>query len=88
MKCEYWHIDYTKKSELGKPSPTKHCENEAVGDFACDFIDAVVCNEHRCRCYKTCTAWTEEEMKEFLEAREERNKRWEEKRNKVVDNKK
>lgn len=68
MKCEYWYVSHEDNKII-------YCDNEAVGDFACDFIDAVVCDKHRCRCYKTCPAWTEEEMKEFIEARDARQSR-------------
>jgi hypothetical protein len=74
MKCEYWYLDHCGNGKV------THCDNEAVGEFACDFLDAVVCEKHRCRCYKTCPAWTDEEMKEFIKAREERNKRRAEKK--------
>lgn len=88
MKCEYWWINYHVKRELGKPTPIKHCENEGAAYFTCDFHDALVCKECSCRCYKNCEPMSEEDIKEFIEAREERKKRWDEKHNKVVDNKK
>lgn len=82
MKCEYWSIDYGKKHKLGEPTPIKHCQNEGAAYFCCDFIDALVCKECACRCYKSCSPMSEEDIKEFLEAREERRRRWDEK-NKV-----
>ncbi len=67
MKCEYWWLDH-----MTEGNPLTHCENEAAAYFTCDFIDAVVCEKCRCRCYKTCPPMTEEEIKEFVEARDER----------------
>lgn len=88
MKCEYWWINYHVKHELGKLTPIKHCENEDARYSTCDFVDAIVCKECSCRCYKNCPPMTDEDIKELIEARDERHKRWEEKqRNKVVDSK-
>ncbi len=70
MKCEYWWLDHTKIK-----AAVKHCDNEGAAYFTCDFIDAVVCEKCRCRCYKTCSPMSEKEIKEFVEARDERRAR-------------
>ncbi len=72
MKCEYFSLDYWAPKKLGQPHPVKTCNNEAIGTFDCGAPELVVCAECSCRCYKNCTPWTEEEMKEYIEAREER----------------
>lgn len=56
MKCQYWWIDH-----MTKGNPVKHCENEDAKYLTCDFIDAIVCEKCKCRCYPN--PLTEEQVK-------------------------
>jgi hypothetical protein len=75
MKCEYSNIDYSIDGAYGEMSHWKQCQNEDARYYCCDIVDAIVCKEHVCRCWKSMQPLTDDEIKEHMESRTERRKR-------------
>lgn len=63
MKCEYFSINYFDDPIL------EDCKNEDARYYTCDHIHGIVCEKHRCRCFKNMKPLTDEQIKEILEKR-------------------
>jgi hypothetical protein len=61
MTCQYWYINHEEKG-----SPIVHCNNEDAKYLTCDYIDAIVCEKCRCRCYSKVIL-TDEQIQEILQ---------------------
>lgn len=70
MKCEYSSISYFDDNEFQVKITS--CENEEARYFTCDFMSGIVCEKHRCRCYKKMTPLTDEQIEKILKDRQQK----------------
>lgn len=68
MKCEYFSFNFLDDSN----KKIKSCDNQNARYFTCDFINGIVCEKHRCRCYKKMTPLTDEQIEKILKDRQEK----------------